>query len=499
MFIKVKRFQHLESLLLESQGIDMSNQFNAALTDFTANTAAPDYTKFDALIDSILDEQISNLISNQQTFINKFGDNTAANLINSYLGYCDTRLKAVTSKIIKEYGSNNPVLEEIKNNQEALVVIHSRIDKLTKIYEDLSTRIQNSQILQVITQKIQEVTKTVNEAWSEVMNGIGSIVKTTQNNMANAATEEEKTKFAKLTILKFKTLTSLGEPMPTEWKQGISMGKAAADRKIKDAGLDPDQLTQSYDRTDDITKRIVRLEITNWKTVDLLDAEYNQIKAQINALNRTPAESKIEGYTAELNNRVSMIKQKLSDKSLNLDKTKGIHFDFNIKLRLYEKTVLPVTGQQIADNSKIMKFRKGLASFISFFALDSGEPLTPAGLAFANLGKKIHDTYAKVLNTSATFIGKALGGKEGKLKADAISRMFIPDSKVLDKKKVAEELGAGSAPGLSVQVPGSIGSMGPITPPTATTLGSGDNFSPKKKKSKSKILGFSEYLKENKF
>ena len=495
MFIKVKRFQHLESLLLESQGIDMSNQFDDALTDFTTNTAAPDYTKFDALIDSILDEQISN----QQEFIKKFGDNTAANLINSYLGYCDTRLKAVTAKIIKEYGSNNPVLEEIKNNQEALVVINSRTDKLTKIYEDLSTRIQNSQILPIITQKIQEVTKTVNEAWSEVLNGIASIVQTTQNNMANAATEEEKQRFAKLTILKFKTLTSLGEPMPIEWKQGISIANASANSKIKDAGFDPDQLSQSYDRTDDITKRIVRLEITNWKTVDLLDAEYNQIKAQINALNGTAAESKIEGYTAELNDRVSMIKQKLSDKTLNLDKTKGIHFDFNIKLRLYEKTLLPVTGQQIADNSKIMKFRKGLASFISFFAIDSNTPLTPAGQAFANLGKKVHDTYAKVLNTSAKFIGKALGGKEGKLKADAISRMFIPDSSVLNKKPVAEELGAGSAPGLSVQVPGSIGSMGPITPPTPTTFGSGDNFSPKKKKSKSKILGFSEYLKENKF
>jgi len=495
MFIKVKRFQHLELLLLESQGIEMSNQFNAALTDFTANTAAPDYTKFDALIDSILDEQISN----QQEFIKKFGDNTAANLINSYLGYCDTRLKAVTAKIIKEYGSTNPVLEEIKNNQEALVVINSRTDKLTKIYEDLSTRIQNSQIIPIITQKIQDVTKTVNWAWSEVLNGIASIVQTTQNNMANAATEEEKQKFAKLTILKFKTLTSLGEPMPIEWKKGISIAKTAADRKIKDAGIDPDKLSQSYDRAGDITKRIVRLEITNWKTVDLLDAEYNQIKAQINALNGTPAEAKIEAYTAELNDRVSMIKQKLSDKSLNLDKTKGIHFDFNIKLRLYEKTILPVTGQQIADNSKIMKFRKGLASFISLFALNSGEPLTPAGLAFANLGKKIHDTYAKVLNTSATFIGKALGGKEGKLKADAISRMFIPDSSVLNKKPVAEELGAGSAPGLSVQVPGSIGSMGPITPPTPTTFGSGDNFSPKKKKSKSNILRFIEYLKENKF
>jgi len=496
MFIKVKRFQHLESLLLESQGIEMTNQFDDALTDFTKNVSAPDYTKFDALIDSILDEQISN----QQAFINKFGDNTAATLINSYLGYCDTRLKAVTAKIIKEYGSTNPVLEEIKNNQEALVVINSRIDKLTKIYEDLSTRIQNSQIIPIITQKIQDVTKTVNGAWSEVLNGIASIVQTTQNNMANAATEEEKQKFAKLTILKFKTLTSLGEPMPIEWKKGISMGKAAADSKIKDAGLDPDQLTQSYSRTDDITKRIVRLEITNWKTEDLLDYECDQIKAQINALTGTPAEPKIEAYMSELNDIVSMIKQKLSDKSLDLDKTKGIHFDFNIKLRLYEKTPLPVTGQQIADNSKIMKFRKGLASFISFFASDSTEPLTPAGQAFANLGKSIHDTYAKVLNTSATFIGKALGGKEGKLKADAISRMFIPDTKVLDKKPVvAEELGAGSAPGLSVQVPGSIGSMGPITPPTPTTFGSGDNFSPKKKKSKSKILGFSEYLKENKF
>ena len=495
MFIKVKRFKHLESLLLESQGIDMSNQFNAALTDFTANTAAPDYTKFDALIDSILDEQISN----QQAFINKFGGGAAANLINSYLGYCNTRLKAVTAKIIKEYGSNNPVLEEIKNNQEALVVIHSRISKLTKIYEDLSIRLQNNQILPIITQKIQEVTKTVNEAWSEVLNGIGSIVQTAQNNMANAATGEEKERFAILTVLKFKTLTSLGEPMPTEWKQGISIANASANSKIKDAGFDPDQLSQSYDRAGDITKRIIRLEMTNWKTIELLDYEYNQIKAQINALNKTAAESKIEAYTAELNDTVSMIKRKLSDKTLNLDKTKGIHFDFNIKLRLYEKTVLPVTGQQIADNSKIMKFRKGLASFISLFASNSTEPLTPAGQAFANLGKKIHDTYAKVLNKSATFIGKALGGKEGKLKADAISRMFIPDSSVLDKKPVAEELGAGSAPGLSVQVPGSIGSMGPITPPTATSFGSGDNFSPKKKKSKSKILGFSEYIKENKF
>jgi hypothetical protein len=35
--------------------------------------------------------------------------------------------------------------------------------------------------------------------------------------------------------------------------------------------------------------------------------------------------------------------------------------------------------------------------------------------------------------------------------------------------------------------------MGPITPPTQTTLGSGDDFNPKKKKKR--IMEFSEFLK----
>jgi len=496
MFIKVKRFQQLESLVLEAQGVNLSNQFAVALTDFTANAAAPDYQKFDVLIDSILDEQIAN----QQEFIKKFGDNQVANLINSYLGYCDNRLKAVTAKIIKEYQSPNPDSEEIIKNQEALVVISSRIDKLTKIYEELSTRIQNSQIIPAITQKIKDVTNTVTETWKSVIDGIGSTVQKTQTDMANAVTDEEKQRFAKVTISKFNTTIILSKSLPAQYQQGILNAQAEANRNIKQVtGMEPNSLSQTIKQTGEIVKRIAKLSVTNWKTVNELDSECKQIESQINALAATKAEPNIEEYTNALNDEAEIIRAKLADKSLDLDKTKGIHFDFNIKLRLYEKTVLPVTGQQIADNSKIMKFRKGLASFISFFGVGAIKPMTPAEQAFADLGKTIHDTYAKVLNTSAKFIGKALGGKEGQLKADAVSRLFIPGPSVLDQKKVAEELGAGSAPGLSAQVPGSIGSMGPITPPTTTSLGSGDNFSPKKKKTKSKILGFSEYLKENKF
>ena len=90
MFIKVKRFQHLESLLLEAQTIELTTKFDAALTDFTKNAAAPNYTKFDNLIVSMLDLQIEN----HQAFINKFGEDRASNLITGYLGYCDARLKA---------------------------------------------------------------------------------------------------------------------------------------------------------------------------------------------------------------------------------------------------------------------------------------------------------------------------------------------------------------------------------------------------------------------
>lgn len=494
MFIKVKRFQHLESLLLEAQTIELNTKFDAALTDFTKNVSAPNYTKLDSLIDSILDEQISN----QQAFINKFGEAQAANLITSYLGYCDSRLKALTTKIVTEYQSGVPDLEEIKNNQELLGVMNTRIGKLTAIYDELKIRNYNTQTIAGITQKIQAVTKTVVDSMNSVLDGIGTTVKKGQIDMAAAVTDEEKLRFANLTFNKFNTLVLYSKALPAQYQQGINSAKAEADRNIENAtGMDPNQLSQVISLTGEIKVRIAKLQMANWKTVEELELEYEQIKSQINSLKGTGAEPNIETLTEQLEIDVDIIREKLKDKSLDLDKTKGIHFDFNIKLRLYEKTILPVTGQQIADNSKITKFKNALVSFLSFFgtakAYDAREQ------AFADLGKSIHDTYAKVLNTSAKFIGKALGGKEGQLKADGISRIFIPDSKVLDKKPVAEELGAGSAPGLSVQVPGSIGSMGPITPPTQTTFGSGDNFSPKKKKSRSKILGFSEYLKENKF
>ena len=126
MFIKVKRFQQLESLILEAKAIELTTQFDAALADFTKNAAAPDYTKFDNLIVSMLDLQIEN----QHAFINKFGEDRAANLITGYLGYCNSRVTGINQTIVKEYASAVPDLEEIRKNQEDLVGMYGRIDKI---------------------------------------------------------------------------------------------------------------------------------------------------------------------------------------------------------------------------------------------------------------------------------------------------------------------------------------------------------------------------------
>ena len=58
---------------------------------------------------------------------------------------------------------------------------------------------------------------------------------------------------------------------------------------------------------------------------------------------------------------------------------------------------------------------------------------------------------------------------------------------------------AGVSPGVSAQVPGTIGGMGPIVPPTPTSIGSGDNFNPPKRaknKKDKRILEFADFVKD---
>ena len=194
--------------------------------------------------------------------------------------------------------------------------------------------------------------------------------------------------------------------------------------------------------------------------------------------------------------------ERAKSKEFETQKYKGIHYDFNKKLPLYERTALPVTGKQIADDTKIMKFRKASQALMGLVFGEDTTGNTAAGQAFARTGKHLHTLYAKTLNTTAKAVGKAVKGREGEMKADAFTRLFILDTSVVDEPKPKAVTEDGEAPGVTPQVPGSIGSMGPITPPTQTTLGSGDKFvslggnTKKKKKKSSLVLGFADFIKE---
>jgi hypothetical protein len=53
------------------------------------------------------------------------------------------------------------------------------------------------------------------------------------------------------------------------------------------------------------------------------------------------------------------------------------------------------------------------------------------------------------------------------------------------------------APGVAYQVPASIGGMGNPVAPTQTSIGSGDNFNPKRKKRNKRVLEFNDFIENS--
>jgi hypothetical protein len=376
------------------------------------------------------------------------------------------------------------------------------------MYEKIKSR-EDDQVKAVaedISRRIEDVQKTLEHSYLVIIHSAGQRNLHNLNAIKNAEDAAAKEAIADEIMADWAVVEEITEDFPEEDKEEFKRAKTYTEDQIKDAiGQDRfDNLGQNkpYSREElKVLERIIQLKYTDFKTEKELKTEISDIRIKINGLNGLSKEDTIRELTKLLDQAEIALLAKLKNKDLQLSRTKGIHFDFNKKLKLYERVALPVTGKQIADDSMIMKFRRGLASLMDLLLGSADTPMTPAGEAFANFGAMVHNIYAKTLNKTAKVVGKALKGREGEMKADAISRMFIPGPAVLDIKKEAAFEEA-SAPGVSPQMPGSIGSMGPITPPTATTLGSGDNFNPmkkiKKKKKATHILEFSDFLKQNK-
>lgn len=506
MFLKVKRFKHIEDLLTEANLIQIgSGEPDVDETQLTQEQQAA-ISEMEKFLDSMIDKSIkvdawkeSDILKTKQT-------------VEFYLNYCKQRLQKITDSIkeamaeVAQADNKRVAKKKLKKLVSQQSQIAKRISVLDDLYGQLKSKesLQIKQVAEEVSKKIEDVQKVLQESYVQIIEVAAKKNQENLSSLEKSQDPEEKDRIAEDIIDSWIILDDVTEDFSDEDKDQLARAKNYTEDKIKDeVGAHKFEVfmgDRPYSREElKVLERIIKLNYTDFRTEGELKTEIAQIRAKINALIGQSKEDTINELSKMLDKAELALLAKLNNKNLELDRAKGIHFDFNKRLKLYEKVSLPVTGKQIADESTIMKFRRGLKSLMDLLFSANDKPLTPAGEAFANFGQHFHNVYAKTLNKTAKIIGKAIKGREGEMKADALSRMFIPGPAVLDTKKEAAFEEAGSAPGMAVQVPGSIGGMGPITPPTATSFGSGDNFNPPKKKKKraGHILEFSDFIKNN--
>jgi len=460
--------------------------------------------KYDALLDKFmstaLDEQGFTDVEIRQ----------AKNIIESYLDFCKYRLSQISEQLKGLLSQPGSPQNEIKSLADQQFDIATKISTLEGIYLEVKDRpdAEIQQIVEEVIKKIDEVQQFLSNEYMDAIESAGKRNYELLQRLESAKSEGEKREIAKEIVNSWQELNivtdHLDEPSKTSLAQAqnqtydrvsSSIGRDQLDYLVQGASLNREEA--------DLISRIVKLNYTTFTTEEEIVREFKEIRTKVNSLkgsSKFKAETSpetIKYLTQMVDIAEVSVYRKFKDKSIELSKAKGIRYDYDIQLKMYERIPLPVTGKQIADSSSIMKFRTGLQSLLSLLFGGSPKTTTPEGEAWAGFGSKIHNIYAKTLNTVAKTAGRLVGGRAGELAGDALSRLFIPNTGVLDVKKSRSIFEEATAPGLANQVPGSIGSMGDIVAPTPTSIGSGDNFSPRKKSAKKKkILEFKEFVSQ---
>lgn len=509
---KVKRLQAIESLILETDLISIGSEAEDLLNnagdsgksgDSSKDSGKSNTDRLNELLDMLFnlgEDDLTEKIGNP-AFRKIFSDPRMKVLLDEYFEYLNKRIVEYRSQLsaaLEKPEINEAVIKSITDRLTAFVC---RVRVIEIIYQEMESK-KEAEFSKEINKKVKEINDALSETFSLILVKPAEKTKEAFSKFQGAQTEEAKEEAAEEVFSTLQTAAVLAQEVP-EAKARIEeatevyserMASEIGKEKIEDikAGIFINKNVAA------IIRRIFEFQYTNWTTERDIITEANKLKTSINGFPDVSQEAK--DYLYKLVNQIQVqLIERARSKKFDTRKYKGIHYTFNKKLPLYERTPLPVTGKQIADDTKIMKFRKAAISLISLLAGTGNTELTDAGRAFQQTGAWAHQLYAKTLNTSAKFIGKTIGGREGEMKADAFTRLFIPGTGVLDEPKgrrVSEDV---VAPGVSPQVPGSISGMGPITPPTADSIGSGDNFGPAlKKKKKSAVLGFSDFLNGSK-
>lgn len=513
MFLKVKRLQPIQDLILEADIIQIGSQMDNLVDKDKKSGSEDGKTQEDPneMLNRLLDaffamnEDDLNARLNDPAFERYFGNPKMKAVLDSYFKYLTERIAEFRKRLEEELSKKEVNDVEVERISQQIMTFVARVHVLEKIYAALDSK-GTSDFSSEIYEKIKQVQEDMAEVFSLKVKIPADKTKEAYTKFEQAETEEAQRDAAEEVFNTIHVAEVITDDMSEELTVGIRKAEEDYSEKI-DAKLGTGTSKEIKSglfinkNTASIIRRIFQFQYTNWTSEADIIREANALKVSINGFPDVSDEAKeyltrmVEGIQASLIERAK-------SKEFETKKYKGIHYDFNKKMPLYERTALPVTGKQIADDTKIMKFRKASQELMGFIFGAASASGTEAGMAFAKTGKHLHNIYAKTLNNVGKAIGKAVKGREGEMKADAFTRLFILDTSVVDQPKPKAITEDGVAPGVTPQVPGSIGSAGPIVPPTADSFGSGDKFvsmgplTKKKKKKSSLVLGFADFIKE---
>ena len=512
MFLKVKRLQAFENLILETDIIQIGSVADDLLNRSKSDKGTDDSGSsqkasgnnnedMNRLLDMLfgIGEDDLNSKLNDPAFQKIFTDPGMKTLLDEYFNYLNERITEFRNQLSDELSKPEINEAEVNRITDKLTKFVCRVRVIELVYENLAST-GASDFGDEINRKVKDINDSLYETFSLRIVKPAEKTKQAYSKFQGAQTQEEKEEAAAEVFSTLQTAEILAEGLP-EAEEGIKtasteytarMGSEVGATTIEDikAGIYVNKNVAS------LIRRIFEFQYTNWTNESDILNEANKLRTSINGFPDVSQEAK--DYLTKLVDQIQVqLMERAKSKEFDTTRYKGIHYDFNKKLPLYERTTLPVTGKQIADDTRLMKFRRAATSLMGL-VFGQSRTTGETAEAFQRTGKWAHTLYAKALNSSAKLIGKAVKGREGEMKADAFSRLFIFDTSVVDEPKPKQVAEDAVSPGVSAQVPGAIGGMGPIVPPTATSFGSGDNFGPKlvNKKKKSAVLGFADFIKE---
>lgn len=479
--MKVKGISIFEDLLTESELAVLSN-----LTQDVMNADSSTWLEqMDKFLDLLIDDEAAKLsqildLNELSPGMAVFLDEKTVRNVLSYVKYTKGRLDK-SMREFQAYARSKDKNDRVGATQTArnIIVQSKRLQTLNQIYKkihDLTTKVgkdpYSNQTLKTLLEELNVQHSNLNISVVKMSKDSADAVTPTFASLTSKADDEKinVTQKAVTIALGINSVADTVKDEPTKSKSKF-YANTIFDSYVKNGGSGEFFKKQYHTLKDldyhylDITERIEKLR--KWDDEPTFDVEVKKIITSITSTGKVFSETVINHLTKRLADAIAEARERMSLKKTSLTNAKGSRYVFEIRLPLYRSVPLPVTAKQMAEDS----FLNRATDFLGKLGVAlPGMKDSEWDLAARSFGETVRTLAAPVVKSVAGKVGHKVNGKEGERTGHSVAHSLFKD------KYLREDMGG--APGLSMQVPSSVSSEGPIVPPTPTSFGSGDKFSP---------------------